>query len=511
MAIEPKTSPLVILGLDAGVPDLIEHWASEGFLPTLASIMKRGCWGRTVGPELICEHAVWVSLFSGVSCARHGYYYFRQLKPGTYDLQTVSGRDVDAVPFWAHLRGRDRRAAIIDARETYPLAGLPGLQLAEWATHNPRFAPSAEPAELLQEVRRVFGSHMRIDEEFDSTVRRDRQIFRRLLARIGKKGALCRYLLGRDRYDLVVVVFGESHTAGHQFWKYRPEANVTGAPRENGELTHAIRNIYHAIDREMGLLLAHVPSDANVSIVSSTGLEDRYPAAGLIEAFCRQLGYQAPAEPSSVPLRPLALIRQTVPEPWRAALSRRLPREVRERLLAGQFRSGTNWRKTTAFGIPSSYTSFVRVNLRGREPEGIVEPGAAYRALLDRLEADLTQLIDPQTGQRAVKQVTRVGELFASSPPVSLPDVFVDWESGSHFMPQVVHPKAKLEQQKPEFFRESDHSRSGFVAAAGPSIRARGAIGDVSVLDLAPTFLSLMGEPVRETMTGQVIRAMIHG
>lgn len=88
MAIDTKTSPLVILGFDVGDLDSIRRWAEEGYLPTIASIMKRGCWGRTTGPELVCSYSIWASMFSGVSRSQYGSYYFRQLKPGTYDLQS---------------------------------------------------------------------------------------------------------------------------------------------------------------------------------------------------------------------------------------------------------------------------------------------------------------------------------------------------------------------------------------------------------------------------------------
>src|SRR5687767_7469635 len=147
-----QSSPLVILGIDAGDPGFIRRWAETGHLPTIASIMQRGCWGTTGGPELISEHGVWVSLFSGISRGRHGYYYFRQLKPGTYDLNSVTGLDVDAPPFWSYLVGRGHRVAIIDVPDSRPIAGLAGLQLANWASHNnwdpDHFAPISEPPEI---------------------------------------------------------------------------------------------------------------------------------------------------------------------------------------------------------------------------------------------------------------------------------------------------------------------------------------------------------------------------
>jgi predicted AlkP superfamily phosphohydrolase/phosphomutase len=193
-----------------------------------------------------------------------------------------------------------------------------------------------------------------------------------------------------------------------------------------------------------------------------------------------------------------------VPEAWRIALSRRLPRETRERLLADQFRRSTDWTRTTAFAIPASYTSYVRVNLHGREPHGIVAPGTEYMALLDRLEADFKQLIDPETNEPAVTRVERTVELFRCDPPMSLPDLFVEWRPG-RFMQRVVHPRTELVQKKPDFYRRGDHSTNGFFAAAGPQIRSQGAIGEVAILDFAPTSLALMGESVPPVMTGRVM------
>ena len=101
--------PLVVLALDGADPLLLETWAAEGHLPTLASLIDTGWWGRTGGPDLNIEHGAWVSLLSGRSRGQHGYHYFRQLRSGSYDLELVRGQDVAAPPFWAALPpGRQR-------------------------------------------------------------------------------------------------------------------------------------------------------------------------------------------------------------------------------------------------------------------------------------------------------------------------------------------------------------------------------------------------------------------
>jgi hypothetical protein len=60
-AADTQSPPLAILALDAGDSGFIERWVRGSYLPTVASIMKRGCWGRIVGPEHTCEHGKWLS------------------------------------------------------------------------------------------------------------------------------------------------------------------------------------------------------------------------------------------------------------------------------------------------------------------------------------------------------------------------------------------------------------------------------------------------------------------
>jgi predicted AlkP superfamily phosphohydrolase/phosphomutase len=334
-------------------------------------------------------------------------------------------------------------------------------------------------------------------------------MYRRFLERIEKKGELCRRLLKRDKFDLFVTVFAETHTASHQFWRHRDREQGNAADsQQNHELAHAIRDIYQAIDKQIGLLIEQLPENANVVIVSASGMEDHYPSIGIIDSFLRRLGYQADPEPSAAASpSPLNLVRRLVPESLRIAASRHLPRSIQERLTADNFRNGTNWHKSEAFSIPAHYNSFVRANLRGREPNGIIEPGKEYESLMARLEDDLSQLIDPVSDKSPISEILR-STVFGLNPNVILPDIFVKWKSSPYFRERLIHPKAELSQPVPGFFRDSEHSDVAFFAAAGPAVSARGQASDVSLLDLAPTFLTLMDEPVSEQMTGSVIEAL---
>src|SRR5688572_1485321 len=232
-----RPPPLAIFTLDAGDYGMIRRWTDQGLLPTIGSVLRRGWFARTTGVELVNEHGIWLSLLSGVSRGRYGYYSFRQLKPGAYRLHTVTPRDLDVAPFWRHLSGTPgeaggARVAIIDAPDAFPMPGLPGIQLANWATHHnwdphhPHLQPRAHPPELLDDARRIFGETMLVIEKQDCTLAVDREIHRQSLERVKSKGKLCRELLARGGpFDLTVVGFSETHPVSHQFWrKFRPES-----------------------------------------------------------------------------------------------------------------------------------------------------------------------------------------------------------------------------------------------------------------------------------------------
>jgi predicted AlkP superfamily phosphohydrolase/phosphomutase len=244
-------------------------------------------------------------------------------------------------------------------------------------------------------------------------------------------------------------------------------------------------------------------------VVGSVGMVDHYPTGGLLEAFCRRLGYQVEARPAAAAPSPMDVMRRILPESLRVAMSRPLPRATRERLLGNQFRNVTDWSRTRAFTIPTFGMGFIRINLKGREPLGIVELGAACEALLSEITSELYQIIDVRSGEPAVKHVWRTRDLYGDEAHGGLPDLFVQWKPAPYFMERVVHPRGELRQPEPEFFRSSEHSQNGFVAFAGPAIAARGRLDDVSVLDVAPTCMALLGEPVPPAMTGHVLEGVL--
>jgi predicted AlkP superfamily phosphohydrolase/phosphomutase len=146
------------------------------------------------------------------------------------------------------------------------------------------------------------------------------------------------------------------------------------------------------------------------------------------------------------------------------------------------------------------------VNLRGREPNGIVSPGAEYEALLSRLEADLHALRDAETGAPVVARTVRTREAFGDDLNPVLPDLAVFWCEHDRPLLRVRHPRAELTQSPHPFHRGSHHTTEGLLVAAGAAVRAAGRVPDVSPLALAPTLLALLDVVPPAEMTGSPLR-----
>jgi len=273
----------------------------------------------------------------------------------------------------------------------------------------------------------------------------------------------------------VLVVFCEAHAASHRFWDHAGLGD--SRPSRDPQLRGALAQVYGAIDAEIEGLMRRAP-DACVFVVSNQGIRDGTPDAGLTRLVCQRLGYlhQRPGHGRGAPLD---------------GVRRRLGRWGISG--AADPLAGVDWSRTRAFPIPSSYAGLIRINLRGREPEGCVAP-EEYDAEVARIEADLSALVDARSGIPAAERVVRTAEAFgATQPPRGLPDLFVFWAARPRGASELIHPRARLRVRTPRYARLNQHARGGLVVAAGPSIRAKGDLGRVEPEDLAPAFRCALG------------------
>ena len=462
------SAPVLVAGLDAGVPGLVARWVEDGSLPFLAGLSNREGSAALEGDELMMEDGFWLSLFSG---RRRGELYrhsYRQQRDGGYELALADPAEPPPVPmFWEGPSREGRSVALLDVPAFPVLPESRAQQVAFWGTHGVTRPIASSPPGLAAEMTALAPQMDIVRDHVEATNERaDKEFFADIVESVSRRGQMARAMV-ETAPDLAVVVFSETHTAGHRLW-------------ENEE---RLRAVYSAADREIAAVAEAMGEETRVVVVAANGLDRRGPVDALMADFCRRLGY-SPA-PAGV-RRPADVLARRAPRRLRALAARAIARSGVNRVAIERFGSASDWSRTRAFAIPDAFVGMIRVNLAGREPAGIVEPGTDYEETLGALEEDLLALRDSRTGAPAIERVARM-RTEDGGPPERCPDLVATFLG--HEPPLLVldHPRATIRQPKPWWDARNGHSGRGVIVGAGPDT--------MRCLDFAPTILSLMGAP----------------
>jgi predicted AlkP superfamily phosphohydrolase/phosphomutase len=163
--------------------------------------------------------------------------------------------------------------------------------------------------------------------------------------------------------------------------------------------------------------------------------------------------------------------------------------------------ANTDWSRTKAFTLPADLEGCIRINLRGREPEGIIEPGGQYEDVCSELTEALEKLINPATGRPAVRHVWRIDRLFPGDRRDHLPDLTVIWNDEAE-IGEVYSDRLGLVREAPNDPRTGTHYPRGFMAVRGPRSRTRKIHGG-HIADIAPTLLTHLGINPPPAMDGR--------
>jgi predicted AlkP superfamily phosphohydrolase/phosphomutase len=512
---DPK---VVLLGLDAFDPRLARELAAAGKLPAIANLLDTAARVEVRHPYAFFVGSVWTTLLTGRSPVETGLHCWEQIEAGTYNRRLTDSRQVDGSPFWSTLSEGGRRVAVIDFPHSW-VEGLNGIQVCEWGCHDRHFGFATWPAELAAEIEQryglhpVFGHDAHTERHFapDDEVHRagntrtadeQRALADDLLAGAELKARLSADLLGREDWDLFVSIFGESHAAGHQFWHLHDPAHVDYDPDLAAALGDPVERVYRRLDAAVA---AHVEAlagtDATLLVLLSHGMTAHYDADHLLDEILHRLDrddhYGAGGGRAS---RALRAAYSSAPRPLRraarrpaAALVRRATRH-RDLVHAWIEAEWDDWTEQAYFASPNN-TVFggIRINLRSREPKGIVEPGAEFDATCERLGDRLCELVNVDTGGPVVDEVVRTDERYERRELDELPDLLVAW---NHDAPveTVWSPRTGIVHGPYLNCRTGDHRAEGLglLLATGPGMTP-GERHEISTAELAEALARRLG------------------
>jgi len=529
---------VAVIGLDAAEWTLMEPMLASGELPQLARLRETGTFCRLRQPTPLTDQP-WAWFLTGVPMP---------LTALRFDPAAGASFEVGAPrvpPFYARLPGV--RAIVLDVPRMTLAYDVDGAQITGWGGHHLGYPRASRPRGLLSELERELGPHpvLRAFHEFRWYDRHDvgRQAGR-LAAGALRRVDVVRWLTARvPDWNLLLSVAPEVHSAGEIFW-HGVDADHPLARREDGGAARReLRRVYTALDTAVGRLARELPADTVLVVCSVHGMQRNdldVPSMLLPELLARVFAGQRlldgpdletwrglgcpPVEPqvspyaAAYPRRRSAVDRAKdevrrhalVRVPGLVAASRRLrrraieqepetdrhPDEIGEyltpvdRYVSCRYRP--LWPRMKAFAVPTFSHGRVRINLRGREPDGIVAP-EAYDSACDEVEAAVRACRNPRTGRPVVEDVVRIRD--GEDPSADLLIVWKDCPDAFH------HPEVGLVGPI-AYGRTGSHTPRGFALIAGSGI-PYGDLGERPAADLTPTIVALLGHEPPGDMRGR--------
>ena len=499
-------APTVILGFDA----LSNEYVDQFSLPNIESLRERGVSASLRSTFPPWTGSAWPSMYTGVDPSRHGVYSFfdfDNVYPDEADL--ISRNDVRAPALWDYLSQVGTSSVVLNVPVTHPVESIDGALLPGYLAPE---GAEGHPAGVRGDLSAALGEEYRIYAT-EETGDADEAMLESYVDLIDLRQRAARTLV--ETYDpkMALLQVQKTDTVFHQF-----------------DDVDAFRRVYEAADAFVGAVLDTVGEHANVIVCSDHGIgpvrgyniyvNEILRRAGFVEATRdgetptlggnkRRLAGDGTGDEdadgsSRVADRAVSGLATALggvgiqPGDVYAAAQRIGVDGAIKRLLsdtAGSIARHVDWAASTAY-CRSSPELGVRINVEGREREGVVPP-EEYETVRSRVIETLSDVRTPN-GEQAFDWVGR-GEEINDGPyaeeacdvlfkPAGMNHVVVTNLLGKRFVPIDKH----------------NHKVDGVFIGAGPAFDPDAAVERLSLTDVAPTVMALSGHAVPERMTGSV-------
>ena len=523
-----RKTKLLIVGLDGAGFDVISPLLQAGRLPNLAKLLSQGVHGPLESTVHPLTPLAWTSFLTGKNPGKHGIFDFFARVENTYKFRLVTLAEREGCDFLDILSDADRRVVSLNVPLTYPPRPVNGAMVSGMGTPN-LLVQFAHPPNLRKMILEKCPGYA-----FAPPYDRGRETIAKAVLRMAEAHTSAGLLLLNEfDPDLFVMVYGSTDIAQHLFWR---DAYYPGSEGTDPAFADLIARVYESADAGLGAFIERM-GDVPALILSDHGAQGLELVVGL-NRFLADKGYLrffTGGKPSAE--MSLAKVGRNIIRASSLAVQRMLPAAVKEnlkRLMPGISQrlialwnvpdmSAVDFSRTRAFAVGSYGSIFL--NVKGREPQGVIEAGRQYEELCDEISAALLGWTTPD-GARVVDRVQRREELYQGPFVGRSPDLIVRLRPGIFTRTSFAPEKEELyEGGEHQMFvqkYQSIHAMYGICIASGYPFRAGQSESNTStpnslqgkriegarIIDLAPTILHAMGFEIPGDMDGVALEGL---
>jgi len=498
---------VIVIGIDGGNFNVILPMVERGELPNIASIMRGGVWGNLFSTIPSVTLPAWASFLSGVNPGKLGIFYLTRDSHATYDEGPPA--DVAKVPtklLWHHLSDNNKKVLCV-IPFPFPPTTVNGIMITHVGSNEIKSYPPGIASDLLNvfSIKEIGEGWNDLKQKYGRTTKEAylNNVIKMAneTAEITRKASL--YLLSKYEWDFFVTVFKSTDDTQHRFLSFIDPSHPLYTNKGGVAYGDVVFDTYRRIDKAIGDMLSQA-EDAMVIVLSDHGMSPIHKffyankwlnEKGLLKvkgsrrkAAFRITGIPLKGFLEKVGIKVNHLPNLNIPVVRRRALP--IPEEV-------------DWKQTKAYA-----TIFgVNINLKGREPQGIVTTGE-YNELCEILREEMYHLQDPETGEKIVEKVYRREEIYSGPYVDDAPDIVYLFKQPSYHTKKDLYSSAlfrRISRKEIVTANHLNHTSTGIFLARGPDIKSKGRFDGVHITDIAPMILYLMGLPIPKNMDGRLL------
>ncbi len=489
----------LLVGIDAACDRILAPLFDEGTVPTLASIYRDGTSATLESQIPPWTASAWPSLYTGKNPGKHGVFGFLSFEG--YDWDVVNARDIREPTIWEILDRHGYSSVVVNAPVTHPPRAFDGALIPGYTAPE---SPTCHPEGLLDDVREELGAYRVYPDESIPLAESYADCVR-------MRGEAFRYLADRFDPDFGFLEFQATDSIFHK------------TPDDEA----AIRTIYAELDRQLAATL-EACEPTNVIIASDHGMGPYDGTEFRVNSYLRSEGFLT-ARHGGDGMPTWATVRDTTLKAGQETSEHRPG--LGERAMAGAARVGltsqriaralerVGLREAVAAYTPSGLASAgatqvdfpasrayvrsriecgVRLNVAGREPDGVVSPDD-YEAVRTRL-IDALRSVETPTGTPVFEAVRPREQYFHGPESDRAVDVVTVPTAFDHFLSATLRDDQFGPPSEPW-----NHKLGGTVAVRGSAIDHTASLTAPHLFDVAPTVLATFDVPACDRMDGTTL------
>lgn len=491
-----------VIALDGATLDLIEPWSTAGHLPNLKELLEQGAWARLRSTQPPITGAAWTSFQTGVQPGRHGIFDWLTRKDESYQLVPISSQSIKREILWEYLSRHGKRVGVMGVPVSYPARSVNGFLLTDLLT--PEGANYAFPPELKDEIEREVGPYPVMPEHWRGRYAA-RQWLNNLKESLQRRVEIALYLMQKKHWDFFMIHIMETDSVQHQMWHLLD--NIKRPRYHGGDCQgNPILEIYQLADRAIGQIRRLLDDNTTIFVISDHGFGPLFYNIYL-NCWLYEHGYLALKKNVTTLLKKLMWRAGLTPENlyvWAERLrlldlGARLRHGNLHDLLGNIFLSTQNidWPKTQAYSYGN--VGQIYLNLKGREPEGCVEPSEAP-ALIAEIIEKLKGFTNPYTGRLVLARIYRKEEIYQGESFASAPEIFL--VPADDIMAVGTTEFLSNRTIAPTYAGSGWHRMEGVFIAHGKAVQP-GRKQKLQIIDLFPTLVTALGLPVPSDIDGR--------